>query len=74
MKRKHLQREQVAQEEAIEAGHVSRAAIARLRRRTRDAARKPEVKLLEDGGTFRGGVLRLGGRAKGGGGRNKSGN
>ncbi len=59
LKRKHNARADRAQEEAIEAGHTSRAAIAKLRRAAKSAAHKPERGLLEDGGAFRGGVMRV---------------
>lgn len=50
MKRKHSARAERAEEEAVEAGHVSRRDITKLRRRQKAAtSRKPDAGLTEHG-------------------------
>lgn len=67
MKRKHTARAERAQEEAVEAGHLSRQAIAKTRRLQKAAsAPNRDTGLGEHGGAFRGGVLRIAGGPPGG--------
>lgn len=62
VKRKHTGRAERVQEEAVEAGHVSRQAVAKLRRKQKAAgAPKRDAGLSEHGGAFRRGVLRVSG-------------
>jgi hypothetical protein len=60
LKRKHTGRAERVQEEAVEAGHVSRQAIAKVRRKQKAAgAPKRDAGLGEHGNAFRNGVLRV---------------
>ena len=60
LKRKHTGRAEHVQEEAVEAGHVSRQAIAKMRRKQKAAdAPKRDAGLGEHGSAFRNGVLRV---------------
>ena len=60
LKRKHTGRAERVQEEAVEAGHLSRQAVAKARQKQKAAgAPKHDAGLGEHGSAFRNGVLRV---------------
>jgi hypothetical protein len=60
LKRKHTGRAERVQEEAVEAGHLSRQAVAKVRRKQKAAgAPKRDAGLGEHRSAFRNGVLRV---------------